>query len=942
MNLLSRWTLAALLTLSFAVPALAADPSRPWPQAASDLPADPAVRFGTLPNGMRYAIRRNTTPKGAVSVRLRIDAGSLMERDDEQGIAHLMEHMAFRGSKRVADGDMVKTLQSLGLSFGADTNAFTGGTQTVYSFDMPKNDDASIDTSLMLMREIASEANITKEAMATERNVVLAEAHLGDVPSTHLRKADFQFLYGDRPASALLPIGLEKIVANATPELVRGFYEAWYRPERATLIVVGDIDPAAVEAQIKAKFSDWKAAAPPRPVPAYHARANHSDRAKIFVEPGAQAFIAFDWLKPFDDTPDSKAQERREVIRYIALGVINQRLAALAHGANPPFLAASASHDNVGNFAEQTELGISYRAGENLEGLKAVERVWRDAVKNGVRQDEVDRYVSELRAFFQSRADSADSTPTPNVINDILRSVDDQTVYTSSHYDLESYEDIVKSLTAAEVSDLLRDSFSGDGPYLFVSSADALPGGEKALTDALAQADATPLAASTSQALIPWPYGAFGTPAKVESRREVADLGVTFVKFANGVTLTVKPTKLRAGQVLVHVDFGSGRLSLPTDRTVPSWALSGSFIQGGLKKLSIDDLQRAMADRIWGASFAMADDSFLLSASTRPADLDRELQVLTAYITDAAWRPEAFEQNQVAAVAGYAQNEAAPASVLAREFSGLVHSGDKRFLAATLAEIKGAALDDVKAIIAKPLAGGPLDVTIVGDITVDQAIAAVAGTLGALPERPAADPLAKGHERFPAPVSDPVTLTHSGAPNQAITLIAWPTNGFYIDMQAPRTLRVLSEIFSTRLIDQLRTREGITYSPNASTYASLNTDDYGFIYAVAQIPPDKIPNFYAAIAATAADLRDHPVSQLELDRARGPRIQDIQRQQQSNEYWVSLLDGAGVDPRKLDVIRTTIPDEEKITVADVQKAADLWLKDAKSWKLVVVPAAAKP
>ena len=204
MNLLSRWTLAALLTLSFAVPALAADPSRPWPQASSDLPADPMVRFGTLPNGMRYAIRRNTTPKGAVSVRLRIDAGSLMERDDEQGIAHLMEHMAFRGSKRVADGDMVKTLQSLGLSFGADTNAFTGGTQTVYSFDMPKNDDASIDTSLMLMREIASEANITKEAMATERNVVLAEAHLGDVPSTHLRKADFQFLYGDRDRKSVV------------------------------------------------------------------------------------------------------------------------------------------------------------------------------------------------------------------------------------------------------------------------------------------------------------------------------------------------------------------------------------------------------------------------------------------------------------------------------------------------------------------------------------------------------------------------------------------------------------------------------------------------------------------------------------------------------------------------------------------------------------------
>ena len=208
MTSLSRWMLAAFAALFLvAAPALSqTPPSQPWPQAASDLPADVSVRFGTLPNGMRYAIKRNATPKGAVSLRFRIGAGSLMEKDDEQGIAHVLEHMAFRGSAHVPDGDMVKKLQSLGLTFGADTNAFTAATQTVYSFDMPKNDTASVDTALMLMREIAGELNISQAALDTERNVVLAEAHVNDVPVTHLQKSDWAFLYGDRAASALMPI----------------------------------------------------------------------------------------------------------------------------------------------------------------------------------------------------------------------------------------------------------------------------------------------------------------------------------------------------------------------------------------------------------------------------------------------------------------------------------------------------------------------------------------------------------------------------------------------------------------------------------------------------------------------------------------------------------------------------------------------------------------
>ena len=940
MPLLSRRLLAACAALLFlAIPAAwATPPSQPWPQLTSDLPADPSVVFGTLPNGMRYAIKRNATPHGAMSVRFRIDAGSLMERDDEEGIAHVLEHMAFRGSAHVADGDMIKKLQSLGLSFGADTNAFTAASQTVYSFDMPKNDEASVDTALLLMREIGSELTIAQSALDTERNVVLAEAHLRDVPAAHLQKANLAFLYGDRVSQALRPIGSEDVVKHATAALVRGFYEAWYRPERATLIVVGDIDPALIEAKIKARFSDWQAMAPARAVPTYAAPDRHADTLGLFVEPGAPSNANFNWLMPYDGSPDSKAHETRDMVRFIALAALNQRLAILAHGANPPFISASASHDHAETIADTTQLTVDYRDGEELQGIEAAERAWRDIVAHGVRKDELDEALAQLRAFFQSNAAAADTTQSTQIVDLLLESVDEKSVFTSPAYDLSLFESVAKTITANQVNDAIKFVFGGKGPYVFAGGTSPLAGGEPALKTALAQADATPIADARSQKLPPWPYNSFGKPGAIVAQRTVDDLGITYIRFANGVLLTVKPTTLKAGQILVGVRFGDGRLGLPRDRVAPSWALASTFIQGGLKRYDIDNLQKRMAGRKWGASLAIADDSYLLTGSTRGEDLDAEMQILAAYVTDPAWAPQAFDQARTAYVEGRDQSEASPFGVLGREFSGLVHVRDPRWSSPSTDDIRGATLADTKALIAPALASGPLDITIVGDTTVDAAIRSVAATFGALPPRPAPSRPAAGDERFPEPTHDPVVLSDRGAANQAVAMIVWPTTGFFPDMKLQRTLRVLGEIFSQRLLDQLRTREGITYSPGASTVASFVTKDYGYLYALAQVPPDKIDNVFSAVAQVESDLADAPVSADELERARGPRIGDIGRQQQANEYWLSLLSGSQVDSRLLDVVRSTIPDLQSVTADDVQKAARTYLQDNLAYRLVVRPA----
>src|SRR5580704_11927688 len=262
---LKRAALAALVTLGLATSALAQTPAATlqWPQAHSDLKADSSIRFGVLPNGMRYAIMKNATPPGQVSMRLRFDVGSLMERDDQQGLAHFLEHMAFNGSTNVPTrGDMVKDLERLGLAFGADTNAGTDFNATTYKFDLPKSDDQSVDTSLMLLREIAGNLTLDQGAMDQERGVILSEERLRDTPGYRITKQRFGFLMAGQRPPERFPIGLVPVIQNAKVDLIADIYRKYYRPERATLVIVGDVDPAAMEAKIKARFGDWEGKGP--------------------------------------------------------------------------------------------------------------------------------------------------------------------------------------------------------------------------------------------------------------------------------------------------------------------------------------------------------------------------------------------------------------------------------------------------------------------------------------------------------------------------------------------------------------------------------------------------------------------------------------------------------------------------------------------------------
>ena len=910
-----------------------------WTQSYVHIAPDPAARFGTLANGMRYVIVRNTSPSKQASLRMRVGSGSLEETDAQQGLAHFLEHMAFNGSTHVPQGEMIRILERHGLAFGADTNASTEWTQTVYQLDLPMADDDTIDTGLMLMREAAGELTLAQASMNTERGVVMSEERARDTPSYRVFKSRLEYLLKGQLAAHRMPIGLVPVLQTADSALIRSYYDAWYRPDRITLIAVGDFDPATIESKLKARFNDLKARAPALPEPDLGEVAKRGGEAKLLIDPGAPTSVSVSWLKPFDPTPDSEAKRRHDLVEMIAFQVMNRRLDRLARGDKPPFITAGTGGDDYFRSAKVVSLTVNTDPDHWREGLAAADEARRRALQFGVRQDEVDREITELRAQFQAAADGANTRRTPQVANEIAQSVDEQQVYTNPAQDLVMFQDAVSGLTAAEVSKALTDAFAGEGPLVFLSSPKPVEGGESAVMAAFTQAEATTLTAGAAQVVKPWPYVSFGTPGTVADTREALDLDTTFVRYANGVRLTIKPTKFRDQQILVSVRIGHGRSELPKDRQTASWAAGFAFTEGGLKDITKEDMEQTLASKIFGAELSIGDDAFTLSGTTRPQDFETQMQVLTAYITAPGWRPEGFQRMRTYGQNLLQQMQATPQGVMRRDLAALLHSGDPRWGFPTSAQIEAGTPDDVRALLEKPLAQEPIEVVIVGDVTIERATTIVGDTLGAIAARPDPTPApAEGLAvRFPTPTPAPVERTHTGRADQAVAYLAWPTGDFFANPQEQRALRLLQLVLERRLVDTIRIAQGSTYSPSAEWESSEVYPGYGYISADVEIPPAKIAGFYADVAKIAADLRETEVLPDELERARKPRLEAIQKAQQTNEYWLGQLSGAGADSRRLDAIRASLAGLERVRAADIKRVAQVYLTDERAWKLMIRP-----
>jgi zinc protease len=938
--------LAAALLAAGLGGSLAAQPVVPlqptaWTYTGSDLTPDPAVVYGVLPNGLRYAIQRSNTPPGQVVMRLQVQAGSMHEAPDQIGYAHILEHLAFRGSAHLADGDYTRRLNALGAAFGPDINAFTTPQTTTFHIDLPRPTPEALDTGLLLMREVVGELLLKPETLESERGVILAEERTGATIGRRAGYAANRFIYQEHPYARPV-VGTVDAIQAAEIDGVRRFYEAYYRPERTVLVIVGDVDPAAVEARIMARFSDWRGHGagggnpPPAPWP--------TEEQKLFLysEPGLAPDVRLVWRQRLSDEPNTRRQEKDRIVESIALSVLANRLSDVAQSPNAAFRRSSVGRQQISGVA--ADLFIDVNQLNNWKG--AVDSLYgalRGVLEAPIDQQEMDRVVAQRRVAVTETEARAATRTSADIAGSILTDAGARRVHLSPAQRRVLFDEAVAGLTRERIEQVLKASFSRDAPLVVVTSPAPIPGGEDSVRAQLALAKAAPLAPMVLAEAKAWPFTDFGPAGKVAERREAPEIGATLVRFENGVRLTVKPTKFRTDEVLVNVRFGDGLMGFSRTRPEPERALWVPLLsEGGLQGITTRDRNLFLSGKLVSLSVSMGEDAVVLSGVTRDADLDVQMQLFAADLTAAAWRPESFEQlrrQQVSQLLGRGPPQAAFRS---RE-SSLLRSGDPRWATPSAVEVARTSYEQTRAFGQQMLAKGPLEVVVVGDVTVERAIAAVAATLGALPPRKGEPPDATARQvSFPAPSIAPVTLFHTGRPDQGLVVVAWPTTDFYQDDNGPAVIDVLREVLRQRLLARLRVEMGDAYSPSVTSLVSTNSPGFGVLAARVEVPPARMPDAFKAIDEIAVDLAARPLTPDEFAAAAKPYVETVNRQTQANPYWLGWLAGVQTDPRRLKAAAGAMARAQSVTREDVQRAAKTWLVAGKAWRGQIVPDPAMP
>ena len=923
-----------------AQPVFEATPDPVEDPAAGSPPADPRVVFGQLPNGLRYAILANNTPRGAVSFRLRVGVGSADEMPGQGGYAHLVEHMMFRGSTNVPDGEFERSLEQMGLAMGSDTTAFTYPETTVYGLDFPPAAMSTTATGLFLLREIADRAQILPAPLAIERGVVLSEKRVRDTAALRMENARLDFLLPGL-AVARPTVGAFGTISNATADGLRDFYHRYYRPERSVLIVVGNLVPADVEADIKARFSDWNPAAPAPPLPSSEVRARGAD-VRIFTDRGASRYARIDWQSPYDARPDSYARQADYLADTLAFEILNDRFLRAAAAPDAPFASASAGGEALFHAAMDTSIGVRPVEGKLRPAVTAMIVEQKRLVRYGVSRAEYDRAVARIRARLAEGAGAAETRGSSDIANALVQGFDSNTIFVSPRQNQADVERLLQSMSVANVDRAAKRLFSGSGPLLFVSDTVMPEGGAVALKATLTAAMAAPVTARSEAATVTWPYTDFGPPGRIVERKELADLGVTVARFANGTTATVRPTP-GTGQVLFNLAFGAGMGGLPEGRDHALWLLSQApqtFALGGLGKADLADINDALFGKNVGASLVSTQDRFHLTGRTRPEDMEAEAQLLTAYLVDPAYRARALRDAISGIRSARTQLGTSVPLTAARDTAFLLHDRDPRWRGTpSEADIKATTNGDLPALIGPSLAG-PINMVIVGDMDVERAIRVAQATVGALPPR-GPRPATRDF-RFPAPQDQPVVEIVPGAAQQGMAIAAWPTASFTSSMENARAIQVLSEVIKARLMAGLRERDGLTYSPDTFVDQAVSQLRYAVIGAQVELPPDKAGTFFVELDAIVQDLAKTPIKPDELARARTPMVDNSRRYFAFADYWADALAGSDSDPAYFQMIRTKLPDLIKVTPADVQRMAQLYLTSRKPFRFVVRPGAPVP
>lgn len=936
------------VAVAFSVSVLPADAqikSKPGTEAVAvksisgdSLLLDADVKTGKLANGFTYYIRKNVEPENRVTLYLVIKAGSILENDDQRGLAHFVEHMGFNGTKNFPKNELVSYLQKAGVRFGADLNAYVSFDETVYMLPIPSDDSLVVKNGMQILRDWARDISFDVTEIDKERGVILEEKRVGKGAGQRMQDKYLPMLFNNSRYSHRLPIGTEEVITNAKPETIRQFYNDWYRPDLQALIVVGDIDVNAMEQMIKAKFSDLKNPANPRPRTNYTIPLTDKNQFIAVTDQEFPVTVAQILIKHPGKVIKRTGDLRNDMIRSLYNQMAAARFSELTKQADPPFLQAA---NAIGGFLAGLDVASAFvvaKPGELERGYKAVLTETERIKRFGFTQGELERAKTAFMTAQETAFKEKDKTPSDRFVNEYLQHFLKGKASPGIQFEYNFYTNNIEGISLNEINAVAKQFFTDVNRDVIImgpeKDKEILPD-EATVNLWISSVENEDIAAYIDQVLDKPLLAVKPAPGKVIAEKNIAELGITEMTLSNGVKVVLKPTDFKNDEIIFRA-VSPGGTSLYSDADFQSASNASSIVnRSGVGEFNSIQLSKLLTGKTVVVRPSISERSEGLTGSTNPEDFETALQMLYLYFTQPRKDTAIFQGFIAQQKGGLVNRENDPNSVFADSVVAILGNYNVRRTGPSLQKIDQINLGRAFYIYKERFAdAGDFTFIFVGNFDPQKIKPLLEQYLGGLPAINRKEEAKDLGIKVPAGKID--RSVYKGLEPKAIVRLVF--SGYHtFNEDNNNQLKALAEILTIKLIERLREDESGVYGVGARASYSKYPQGRYTVNIVFGCAPENVEKLVASTLDEINKIKQKGTLAVDIEKFLAQEHRTSETQMKENSFWLSYLTGQienNEDPKQ---ILTYLESLKKITPESLKTTANKYVGGDNFIRLVLLP-----
>ena len=902
------------------------------------IPVDSKITVGELANGLRYYIRENREPENRAELRLVVNAGSVVEDEDQLGLAHVVEHMAFNGSKHFPKQKLVDFMESIGMRFGPDLNAVTGFDQTIYMLKVPADSPEILETSFLILEDWAHGLTFEDKAIDKERGVIVEEWRLGQGADARMRDRQFPVLFQGSRYAERMPIGKKEVIENFPYETLKRFYRTWYRPDLMAVIAVGDFDRARIVELVKRHFEAIPRAAGAPPRPSYPVPDHDKTLFAIATDKEeTNSTVAVYHKLPLRDQ-STVGSYRQMLVERLFNSMLNERLSEITQKPGAPFLGAYSSQGRFIGSKEVYVLSALVEEGGIGKGLRALYTEGERVARFGFTATELERQKSEMMRVFERAFTERETEDSGAHAEEFIRSFLEAEPIPGIEYEYDLHVRFLPGIALDETNRLAKEWMTERNRVIMVNAPEKegvpVPGEKEllAVLEEVKREEIAPYVDATTDAPL---LHDMPEPGEVVSSRTIAEAGITEWTLSNGARVILKPTDFKEDEILLRATSAGGVSLAADENLVPANTADQVVAAGGLGEFSAVNLQKKLAGKAVFIRPTIAELEEGLSGNASPKDAETLFQLI--YLTFTAPRPDpvVFDVIKGQLKTFLENRDQSPETVFSDTLRKTMQRDQPRFRPMTVEEIPRMSLEKSLAFYRDRFAdAGDFTFVFVGNLDQETIKPLVCRYLASLPSRGRKE---TWRDWRVAPPEGVVKRTvEKGIEPKSLTAIVF-SGPFRSDPGNRIAIRAAGQVLETRLRKLLREELSGTYDVAVQpSYGKIPREEYRVTIDLGA-DPARMDDMTRAIFREIKRLKKKGPTDKEVEEVRLAESRDYETNSRQNGWWLAQLTERyriGEDPAGL----TRFPESLKLlTRASVRAAARTYFNAKRYVQVTLYP-----